>query len=172
MVSNHRSWDYDVVNDIFGMQNRDLILQIPLNTQQDNDLWYWLANPLGSYTVRSCYKLLDHISVDLNDGVWRRIWNLKMSGKVKKFFWRSTMNVLPTTNNLIRRRVEVLPTCSICNASIETVSSVLVDCNFSRSYWISSTVGYVGHCSLFLLWLENLFGYCKKKDCKPVVMIC
>lgn len=118
---------------IFLEGGTDLILQIPLSTRRHNDLWYWLANPRGSYTIRSCYKLLDHILIAPNSSVWSRMWNLKVPDKVKNFIWCATMNVLSTTNNLICRRVEILPTCSICNASIETVSHVLVDYNFARS---------------------------------------
>lgn len=129
-------------------------------------------DPRGSYTVRSCYKLLDPILVAPSSGVWRRMWNLKVPGKVKIFIWRAALNVLPTTDNLICRRVEVLPTCSICNASIETVLHVLVDCNFVKSCWISSPIGNVARCSSFLFWLEDVFGRCKNEDCELAVMIC
>lgn len=110
------------MTDIFGTRDIDLILQIPLNFRRNNDLWYWLADPRGSYTFHSCYKLLDPIPVSPSSNVWRRMWNLKVPGKVKNFIWRAMSNVLPTNDNLICRRVEVLPTCSICNASTETVS--------------------------------------------------
>ena len=160
------------MTNIFGMRDIDLILQIPLNFRRNNDLWYWLADPRGSYTVHSCYKLLDPIPVSPSSNVWRRMWNLKVQGKVKNFIWRATSNVLPTNDNLICRRVEVLPTCYVCNASTEMVSHVLVDCNFAKFCWISSPIRYVAHCSSFLLWLENMFGRCKKEDCELAVMIC
>lgn len=96
----------------------------------------------------------------------------RFSGKVKNFIWCAAMNVLSTADNLICRRVEFLPTCSICNASIETISHMLVDYNFARSCWISSPIGYVGQCSSFFLWLENVLGRCKKEDYELVIMIC
>lgn len=125
MVPHHCSWDFNVVNDIFKRWDIDFILQIPFSTRRDNNLWYWLANPRDSYTVRSCYKLLDHISIASNSNVWHRIWNLKVPGKVKNFIWCAAMNVLSTADNLIHRRVKVFLTCYICNASIETLSYVL-----------------------------------------------
>lgn len=100
------------------------------------------------------------------------MWHLKVPGKVKNFIWWAASNVLPTKDNLIRRKVKVLPTCSICNAASETVSHVLVDCNFAKVCWISSLIGYIVHCPSFLLSLENVFGRCNKEDCELAVMIC
>lgn len=171
MESEHRCWDHDTVTNIFGTWDRDLILQIPLSSRRNDDLWYWLADPRGSYTVHSCYKLLNPITIAPSSSVWHRMWNLKVLGKVKNFIWPAATNVLPTNDNLIHRRVEVLPTCYVCNASTEMVSHVLVDCNFAKFCWISSPIRYVAHCSSFLLWLENMFGRYKKEDCELAVMI-
>ena len=119
--------------------------------------WAWAARhgPLaisthGQYTVRSCYKMLTHCSHAPIFGVWRKLWNLSVPNKVKNFLWRATMNVLPTCDNLIRRRVEVMPICSFCNHQNETVLHALVDCAFARTCWISSSLGFVGHCCFFL----------------------
>ena len=95
-----------------------------------------------------------------------------MPGKVKNLIWRAAVNVLPTADNLIRRRVEVIPTCSLCNAYNETITHALVDCDFAKSCWISSSIGYVGNCSSFLVWLEHIFSRCSKEECNLVVMIC
>lgn len=40
MVPNQRIWDYDAVSDIFNVRDKELILQIPLSSRWDNDLWY------------------------------------------------------------------------------------------------------------------------------------
>lgn len=63
MESEHCCWDHDAVTDIFGMWDRDLILQIPLSFRRNYDLWYWLAYPRGSNTIYNCYKLLNPITV-------------------------------------------------------------------------------------------------------------
>ncbi|XXG85571.1 hypothetical protein AAC387_Pa11g0623 [Persea americana] len=104
--------------------------------------------------------------------IWRRMRRLEVPGKVKNLIWRAAMNVLPTADNLIRRRVEVIPTCSLCNAYNETITHALVDCDFAKSCWISSSIGYVGNCSSFLVWLEHIFSCCSKEDCNLAVMIC
>ncbi|KAL9451862.1 hypothetical protein AB3S75_013441 [Citrus x aurantiifolia] len=82
------------------------------------------------------------------------------------------MNVLPTCDNLIRRRVEVMPICSFCNHQNETVLHALMDCAFARTCWISSSLGFVGHCSSFLNWLELVFTRSSKEMCNLIAMIC
>lgn len=82
------------------------------------------------------------------------------------------MNVLPTLDNLIRRRMEVMPTCSLCNHQNEIVLHALVDCAFAKTCWLSSSLGFVGHCSSFLNWLEQAFNRSSKELCNLIAMIC
>lgn len=158
--------------DLFNTRDMNLILQIPLSTHRDEDVWYWLADPHGQYTVRSCYKMLTHCTHTPTSGVWRKLWNLEVPNKVKNFLWRATTNVLPTYDNLIRRRVEVMPICSLCNHQNETVLHALVDRAFARTCWLFSSLGFVGHCSSFLNWLDQVFTHSSKETCNLIAMIC
>ncbi|KAH9656150.1 reverse transcriptase domain-containing protein [Citrus sinensis] len=106
MVPGQRRWDYEVVADLFDTRDRNLILQIPLSSRRDKDVWYWMADPHGLYTVRSCYRLLNNYVNAPSSGIWRKIWSLEVPSKVKVFLWRAAQNVLPTTDNLIWKRVE------------------------------------------------------------------
>lgn len=172
MVPDQRRWDYDAVTDLFNPRDRDLILQIPLSTRRDLDLWYWLADPRGVFSVRSCYKLMTYDDNNCSSSVWRRLWRLDVPGKVKNLLWRAANNVLPTTDNLRNRKIQVLPFCSVCNAYNESVIHILVDCGFAKSCWIASPVGYIGQTSSFLEWLGLIFSRCSKEDCDLAAMIC
>ncbi|KAH9753855.1 putative reverse transcriptase/RNA-dependent DNA polymerase [Citrus sinensis] len=88
--------------------DRDLILRIPLSSGRDADSWYWLPDPKGLYTVRSCYRMLDQKLSPPSSSVWRKLWQLPVPPKVKNFLWRAMANVLPTADNLRQRRVEWL----------------------------------------------------------------
>ncbi|KAH9679251.1 rnase h domain-containing protein [Citrus sinensis] len=107
MVPDQRRWDYDAVTDLFNPRDRDLILQIPLSTRRDLDLWYWLADPRGVFSVRSCYKLMTYDDNNCSSSVWR----------LKNLLWRAANNVLPTTDNLRNRKIQVLPLCSVYESS-------------------------------------------------------
>ena len=55
MMPHQRAWDYDVVSDIFNLRDKELILKIPLSSRRAEDVWYWMADSRGCYSVRSCY---------------------------------------------------------------------------------------------------------------------
>lgn len=80
--------------------------------------------------------------------------------------------MLPTTVNLISKRVDIPSTCIVCNADDETILHSLIACSFTKSYWISSLVGFVGYCSTFLDWLAHMFTRCSQDECNIAMMIC
>ncbi|KAH9717145.1 putative reverse transcriptase/RNA-dependent DNA polymerase [Citrus sinensis] len=161
MMPHQRAWDYDAISDIFNLRDKELILKVPLSSRrEEDDVWYWMADSRGCYSVRSCYKVLNPITPGSFADVWRKLWNLKVPKKVKNFIWRAAHNVLPTAINLISKRVDVPSTCSVCNAYEETVLHSLVTCSFAKSCWNSSSVGFVGYCSTFLDWLAHVFTRC------------
>lgn len=172
MVPNQRAWDYDLVSDLFNARDKELILQIPLSSCRNDDVWYWLVDSCGCYSVRSCYKYLHSLTPGPFIGVWRKLWNLNVAHKVKNFVWRAATNVLPTAVNLISKRVNIPPTCAVCLASDETALHSLVECNVAKACWISSSVGFVGHCYFFLEWLDHIFTRCSKEECHVAMMIC
>ena len=73
MVPGQRSWDYDLITDVFNSRDAGLILQVPLSVRQNADRWYWLADPKGQFTVRSYYKLLNSETNVSSSKVWQRL---------------------------------------------------------------------------------------------------
>lgn len=51
-----RSWDLDVLNDLFNATYIVFIMSIPLSEFQDEDHWYWSNGRSRCYTVRSAYE--------------------------------------------------------------------------------------------------------------------
>ena len=160
MILNQRSWDYDEIIDIFNSRDSELILHISLSSRRASDEWYWLVDPKGIYSVRSCCKLLDSINEPPDNCIWRKIWKLPVPTNVKNFIWHAAANVIPMADNLIKRRVQVNFICPICNASNESLLHILVECPFAKTCWLLSLVGFVGGCKDFGVWLENLFTHC------------
>lgn len=54
--------------------------------------------------------------------------------KVKFFLWRAAKNLLPTVENLWKRKVVQEPVCHICMKDLKTISHALVDCKFARRH--------------------------------------
>ncbi|KAH9710588.1 DNA mismatch repair protein MLH3 [Citrus sinensis] len=172
MVPGQRQWDTDLVANIFNTRDTALILQVPLSTRQDEDCRFWLADTKGKFTVRSCYNVLNSAPTGSNSKVWKFLWGLEVPGKVKHFIWCALVNVLPTADNLLSRKVDVSPICPICSAANESVYYCLVDCLFATSCWLLSSLGTGRRCPSFFDWIEQTFIKCRKEECNLAIMVC
>ncbi|KAH9686509.1 putative reverse transcriptase/RNA-dependent DNA polymerase [Citrus sinensis] len=172
MVPGQRQWDNDLVANIFNTRDAALILQVPLSTRQDDDRWFWLADTKGKFTVRSCYNVLNSALNSSNTKVWKFLWGLEVPGKVKHFIWRALINVLPTADSLLSRKVDVSLICPICSVANESVYHCLVECLFAQSCWLLSSLGTGRRCSSFVDWIEQIFIKCRKEECTLAVMVC
>ena len=103
----------------------DTILQVPLSRQVVQDVLVWSFAKKGRYTVRFGYFVAKQLRKDeLNDGessehkafrsLWSRLWKAAVPSKIKIFSWRACLNILPTQDNLIQRRVMESARCCLC----------------------------------------------------------
>ena len=90
-------WDEQIISDNFWGTDADRILQVPLSHHVLDDAVAWHFTKNGVYNVRSGYyrewedqfgsKIVDASgqSSTADHPVWKRLWNLKLPGKVKIF---------------------------------------------------------------------------------------
>ncbi|KAH9792028.1 putative reverse transcriptase/RNA-dependent DNA polymerase [Citrus sinensis] len=152
--------------------DKNLIWQIPLSNKSSANSWYWMHEAKWVYTVRSSYKMLLPCSDIPSSSIWNQLWRLEVPSKVKHFMWRALTNVLPTTENLLKKYVEVPPACPICHANSESVCHILLHCPFARTCWMTSSIGFFGGGSNLLHWLEVLFNRYSLDQTHLAVMIC
>lgn len=131
-------WDVDLILDMFDSRDTNIILSIPLNTEVE-DSWYCKREKMGSYSVKSAYRLIQDdkpsFNTDDNLGFWRNLWNLKIPLKVKIFLWRASTSSLPTKDLLRAKKVQVNDLCPMCNDQPEFVLHVFVNCAYATSCW-------------------------------------
>jgi hypothetical protein len=53
----------------------------------------------------------------------------------KKNLWRACHNILPTTENLIKKDMDVDPLCFFCKFEVESVKRILWDCLLANDVW-------------------------------------
>lgn len=53
------SWDIDLIKDLFSERDQNLILSIPLSGRTCDDVWMWVDDNKGLYTVKSDSKLFN-----------------------------------------------------------------------------------------------------------------
>lgn len=100
----------------FQRSDAEAILHIPLSRRQVPDVLFWLHTKSGEYSVKSGYHTTRLISkweanvgessrVVLGSSVWAKLWKLRITNKIKIFGRRACLDILPTRENLARRRI-------------------------------------------------------------------
>ena len=125
------------------------ILQVPLSRRVVQDVFVWSFAKSGRYIVRSGYfvaKQLRKDELNIREAsehralgfLWSRLWKAAVPSKIKIFSWRACLNILPTQDNLIRRRVMENARCCLCQQETETVLHVLWSCGVAQDVWVGS----------------------------------
>ena len=97
----------------------------------------------GRYTVRSGYFVAKQLRKDelsneesseqgIVGSLWSRLWKATIPNKIKIFSWRACLDILPTQDNLIRRRVLASARCCFCQQETESVQHVLWSCGAAQ----------------------------------------
>ena len=100
------------------------------------DIWQWLPDITGGYTLRTCYQLLTTQDDTLLDGTENKIWHPQVPLKVS-LAWRLLRDRLPTRNNLLTRGI-ISATDSNCVAEcrqLESVEHLFLQCNIFAKVW-------------------------------------
>lgn len=95
------------------VMKRDLefIKRIPIPPLSINDSWFWIADEKGLFSVHSCYRLLQGEVTSIYHQFWKKLWSLKIPGKVGIFLWRVCRGCLPTASALALKHVDIDVLC-------------------------------------------------------------
>ena len=129
-------WDRQIIEKSFHREDAEAILRIPLSHSHVEDVLFWLYNKNGEYSVKSGYQTAKQIMREEKDrgecskvmdggAVWRSLWKLHVPNKIKVFAWRALHDILPTRENLARRRIVADGTCELCQRENESVIHAL-----------------------------------------------
>ncbi|GAA0181541.1 hypothetical protein LIER_30252 [Lithospermum erythrorhizon] len=69
---------------------------------------------------------------------WKELWQLRAPPRVQQFLWKCLHDILPTKNNIMKKRLLVDPLCVFCNSTKETLTHLLLECHFSCRLWYST----------------------------------
>jgi len=116
-----KSWNEQVVRQVFSVDIADKILHTPLISQVDEDKIIWKAERHSRYSVRSAYRLCVSELVDSSHlwrpRYWSGIWNLKVPPKVRNLVWRMCRGCLPTRVRLLDKGVNCPTNCASCDSN-------------------------------------------------------
>ncbi|KAL0285703.1 UNVERIFIED_CONTAM: hypothetical protein Scaly_2811600 [Sesamum calycinum] len=117
-----------------GLVDGEFILGIPLSQVGIDDILVWYYSSSGLFTVRSAYHLICSLenspglsSLFVNEHAWWRfVWQAKVPNKVKVFIWKTCLNALPTSRNLLQRMPRSFSVCLHCLGFIKHPNPLLL----------------------------------------------
>ncbi|XP_019157360.1 PREDICTED: uncharacterized protein LOC109153920 [Ipomoea nil] len=138
LLDEHGNWDVKIVRDLFHESDVHRILTTPVNVQL-KDVWRWLGDLRGLYTVKHGYRLLTSAG-HLNTAItgfqsWKALWSFPVPPKVRNLLWRCVRGILPVRENLESKRVWVGRGCLFCDFMFESVEHIFCECRFAQRLW-------------------------------------
>ncbi|PNT78255.1 hypothetical protein BRADI_1g76105v3 [Brachypodium distachyon] len=118
LLDENGGWRQELVRRIFLPADSDAILRIKTSPRLAPDFLAWHPEKMGSFSVRSAYRLgVDSSKLtndrtatsshpDGSDPCWNKIWTCIAPPKVKIFAWKAANNALATEENKKRRGME------------------------------------------------------------------
>ena len=139
-----QQWDRAKIQSLFHDSTRSDIFLLKLGPPRSRDKLCWNENKSKTFLVRTAYqitvKLLnppsgEHSNARQDVRMWKTLWSLNTPPKVRNFIWRASSDILPTRVNLLCRKIQVDPRCTLCGQHDETTTHILWDCLFARNVW-------------------------------------
>lgn len=121
---NLHCWNIPLIEAIFNQTDCRAIKAIPISLTNQPNVQVWRGTQNGIFSVSSAYHFVKEMEelrqpeCSLRSGdstLWKEIWTLPITNAGKNFIWRACQNLLPTKENLMKRRVVNDPMCPICS---------------------------------------------------------
>ncbi|XP_074301169.1 uncharacterized protein LOC141632523 [Silene latifolia] len=151
-------WNKVFIEGLFTEEWATRILAIPHCEVRREDKVFWPLTTTGSYTVKSGYGLIftdymdkagtdkDNCRLSERGRLFCRkvLWKLHIPQMWKLLLWKIITNVLPTGNEIIKRKIDADPFCGMCRGDqriMETPEHLFRDCGLSGRIWAGSILG-------------------------------
>ncbi|KAL9426467.1 hypothetical protein AB3S75_033282 [Citrus x aurantiifolia] len=142
LINAEHGWNEGLIHRHFATIDAEAIVKIPLPRRPREDEVIWHFNRKGQYSVKSGYQIALNLkfparptSSAAKQNQWNSIWLLTLPEKIRIFAWRAAKNLLPSAENLWKRKVIQEPVCQMCNNKLETVFHALVGCKVVQKIW-------------------------------------
>jgi hypothetical protein len=121
---------------------KDLLAGFSLNPNSP-DRWRWKSDPMGVFTVKSCYSMLNEeqpaAMLDGNALISiKKLWKIDAPSKAIVFGWRFLLDKLPTRADLNHRGILINSSdlhCIFCTLNVEDSEHLFLGCQFSKAIW-------------------------------------
>ncbi|XP_075650221.1 uncharacterized protein LOC142620796 [Castanea sativa] len=139
------TWKHELVKQLLLSHEAEVIGGIPLSANPQEDKQIWALTTTSLFSVRSAYWIaMEGMSnggstTVSNDGsqrkCWKYLWSINLPHKVRHFAWRACRDILPTKENLKRRKVLVDSCCEACHLEAESSGHLFWHCSSAKEVW-------------------------------------
>lgn len=97
-------WKASIINNLFDSASAKAILSISIPSRHIPDKLIWVLDSKGLFLVKSVHQVLNLLTEALSTSAvnWKKLWNLQAPERTKMFFWRLSVNALPTRENIVK----------------------------------------------------------------------
>lgn len=135
LINRNGTWNEQLVSALFINQDANLIINIPLNPQQREDVIIWQYDLKGLFSVKSAYRLGMHSQGQTTASVSNSSQQVSLPNKIKICGWKIYKDILPTKDNLYKRGIDLNTVCSLCRDRRETTSHLFWECKTTKGLW-------------------------------------
>ena len=146
---------------------------------------YWHHMPNGVSIVNCTYKVqrkwkeevvnqMGQSSSENSNSIWKKLWKINVTGKIKIFVWRFLHDILPRTN-LVKRGVHCNLTCPFCEQEAKTLFHSLWSCPHAQEFWRATDMHSElnpGAASSCLSWFEEMSSRLNGRALKKFLILC
>jgi hypothetical protein len=134
-------WNFPLLESLFSSDEVEKIKEIPLSSTNQEDVLIWRGNKNGVFSVKSEYHMLKEMeswkiatgsSTRGGSDFWKRLWALPVPNVEKIFLWRACHDILPTRENLHKRKIIEEPSCPVCGLEVESRLHILWSCELTK----------------------------------------
>ncbi|KAL4396470.1 hypothetical protein AHAS_Ahas01G0095100 [Arachis hypogaea] len=140
-------WNKSKIFSMFPKQTSEAIIRTPISVVNKKDCLYWPRKEDGNsirtgyYAAKEDYLARNQenlsTSTDKRD-LWREIWKMEVSPKIKTHLWKASQNILPVYTILYKKKILDSPLCQICLKENESVEHALLLCEWVRAVWFGA----------------------------------
>jgi hypothetical protein len=87
----------------------------------------------------------------------KKLWAIKAPNSSKIFLWKTCQNLLPTKQNLLRKRVVEDDLCPCCKIQEESIIHALWSCPSTQDVWGCGPITFQKCPSMFTGMVELVF---------------
>ena len=171
-----KQWNNVMLEGLFTPQEAEIIKKIPLARIETKDNLYWPLSHDGKYTCKSGYRFLkeeaepvqERTPLALETQLWKKIWLLQISNKVKNHVWRACRDSLPTKQNLMRCTIISNTLYDRCKELPETTLHAVWTCPKLDEVWTFRTKEFSPKHKFYGLQRIALMGDTGTVECRAI----